>query len=89
LEKEGRGLQEKGYPADCEIWRRKNHGMGCMGWNGPGILCEVEGTIDAKQDVDILESVLLESLEKLGVSPENIYFQQDGDGKHTSNLAWN
>lgn len=61
---------------------------GCMRWNGPGILCEVQGTMDAKQYVDILGSGLLESLEKLEVSAENIYFQQDGDGKHTSNLAW-
>lgn len=40
-------------------------------------------------NVSILDSALLESLEKLGFSPEEIYFQQDGDGKHTSNLAWN
>jgi hypothetical protein len=62
---------------------------GCMGWDGPGILCEVEGNMDTKQYVSILDSALLESLEKLGLSPREIYFQQDGDRKHTSNLAWN
>ena len=45
--------------------------------------------MDAKQYVSILDSALLESLEKLGLSPGEIYFQQDGDRKHTSNLAWN
>jgi hypothetical protein len=50
---------------------------------------EVEGNMDAKQYVSILDSALLESLEKLGLSPGEIYFQQDGDRKLISNLAWN
>lgn len=62
---------------------------GCMGWDGAGTLFEDEGKMDAKQYVSILDSALMENLEKLGFSPEKIYFQQDRDGKLISNLAQN
>ena len=39
----------------------------CMGWNGVGVLAEVEGRIDAKQYVDILEENLEKSRKKLKV----------------------
>lgn len=61
---------------------------GCMGWNGVGILTEVEGKMDAKQYVDILERGLLESVEKLEMNSEAFYFQQDNDPKHTSKKAF-
>ena len=38
---------------------------GCMGWNGVGILAEVEGRMDAIQYVDILEDNLDKSRKKL------------------------
>jgi transposase len=60
---------------------------GCMGWNGVGILSEVEGKMDAKQYVSILEEGLLESTQKLRISEEELIFQQDNDPKHTSKLA--
>ena len=60
---------------------------GCMGWNGPGILVEVEGKMDATQYVDILKEGLLESIEKLGIPREDFIFQQDNDPKHTSKMA--
>jgi len=60
---------------------------GCMGWNGPGILCEVEGKMNAKQYVSILEDGLLESIGKLGITEAELIFQQDNDPKHTSKLA--
>ena len=60
---------------------------GCMGWNGVGILCEVEGKMDAKQYCSILEDGLLKSIQKLGIPEENVIFQQDNDPKHTSKLA--
>lgn len=60
---------------------------GCMGWQGPGVLCEVIGKMDANQYCNILEESLESSREKLEIPVENLIFQQDGDPKHTSKLA--
>jgi hypothetical protein len=57
---------------------------GCMGWNGVGMLIEVEDIIDAKQYVEILDGGVLESMEKLGLDRHTFYFQQDNNPKHTS-----
>ena len=62
---------------------------GCMGWNEVGVLIEVEGIMDAKQYVVILDGGVMESVEKLEVDQEGFYFQQDNDPKHTSNCAYN
>src|SRR5882757_4705294 len=60
---------------------------GCMGWNGVGILCEVEGRMNAEQYISILEECLLRSIHESGIDEEDIIFQQDNDPKHTSKLA--
>ena len=60
---------------------------GCMGWNGAGIISEVEGKMDAKQYINILEGGLLESAQKLEISEGDLIFQQDNDPKHTSKHA--
>jgi hypothetical protein len=60
---------------------------GCMGWNGVGKMVEVEGRMDGKQYVDILDKNLVESMEILDVDPEIAIFQQDNDPKHTSKVA--
>jgi len=60
---------------------------GCMGWEGVGILSEVEGRMNAQQYVDILKGGVERSIEKLGINREEAIFQQDNDPKHISKLA--
>ena len=62
---------------------------GCMGWNGVGVLTEVEGNMNAQQYVDILDAGVEESVEKLGLDMDTFYFQQDNDPKHTAEHAYN
>ena len=58
-----------------------------MGWNGVGMLTEVEGRIDAKQYVEIIDQHLSQSTKDLGISLEKAIFQQDNDSKYTSKLT--
>ena len=57
---------------------------GCMGWNGVGLLIEVQGKMDAEQYCVILDEGMVESFEKLDMPKDEWYFQQDNDPKHTS-----
>ena len=61
--------------------------MGLYGMEWDGVLTEVEGKMDVKQYVEILDGEVLDSLEKLKLDRETFYFQQDNDPKHTSKLA--
>ena len=47
----------------------------CVGWNGVGILVEMEGWMDAEQYVSILEDKPLSSMENSALSKESIIFQ--------------
>ena len=60
---------------------------GCMGWNGVGMLVEVQGKMNAEQYCKILDEGLVESFEKLEMEEGERYFQQDNDSKHTSKRA--
>jgi hypothetical protein len=60
---------------------------GCIGWNGVGVLSEVEGQMDAEQYVAILEQGLLQIREDSGIPEGDIIFQPDNDPKHTSRRA--
>jgi hypothetical protein len=60
---------------------------GCIGWNGVGVLSEVEGQMDAEQYVAILEQGLLQIMENSGIPEGDIIFQPDNDPKHTSRRA--
>jgi transposase len=60
---------------------------GCMGWNGVGVLTEVQGIMDAEQYCEILDVGVVESFEKLEMVEGERIFQQDNDPKHTSKRA--
>jgi len=60
---------------------------GCMGWNGVGVLTEVQVTMDAEQYCEIVDGGVVESFEKLEMAEEERMFQQDNDPKHTSKKA--
>ncbi|EIE83274.1 hypothetical protein RO3G_07979 [Rhizopus delemar RA 99-880] len=61
---------------------------GCITYDGPGYACWIsEGTMKASDYVGILGTTLMDSLEYYGYHPQDIYFQQDNDPKHTSKLA--
>jgi hypothetical protein len=59
----------------------------CMRWNGVGVLCEVEGRMNVKQYVSILEECLLRSMEESDINEEDNIFQQDNDPKYISKLT--
>lgn len=58
---------------------------GCMGLNGVGKLVKIDGIMDSRSYLRILQENLVESAEVLGIGPDFI-FQQDNDPKHTSRL---
>ena len=60
---------------------------GCIGWNGVGVLSEVQGIMDADQYCDILDGGVQESFETLEMPEGERIFQQDNDPKHTSKKA--
>lgn len=65
---------------------------GCMTWAGVGKLTKIDGTMNALQYTQILESSLMPTLDALSILPEfpdkeNLIFQQDNDPKHTANLT--
>jgi hypothetical protein len=60
---------------------------GCFGWNGVGVLTEVQGIMDKEQYYEILEGGVFESFENLEMEEGEHYFQQDNDPKHTSKMA--
>ena len=84
---EGQGLIQREVQGTVKFGGGNIMVWGCMGWNGVGLLAEVEGRMDADQYVSILEDHMLSSLEESGISEEEVIFQQDNDFKHTSRKA--
>src|SRR5258705_13748682 len=58
--------------------------LGSMGWNGVGVLTEVQRTMDAEQYCEILDGGEVEIFEKLEMAEEERIFQQENDPKYTS-----
>ena len=60
---------------------------GCMGWNGVGMLAEIEGRMDSVQYVNMLDQHLFQSIEGLEIPADEAIFQQGNDSKHTSKMV--
>ena len=60
---------------------------GCITAKGLGQLCYIQGNMNAKLSVSILNNNVLDTLKDLKLNKKDIYFQQDNNPKHTSWLA--
>ena len=60
---------------------------GCMTAQGVGLACRIDGNMDAKVYVDILDRAFLGTLRFRKLEVGDIIFQQDDDSKHTSHIA--
>ena len=60
---------------------------GCMGWEGIGYACRIEGKMDGELYELILGDELMNSLEYWDKDIGDIVFQQDNDPKHTCKRA--
>ena len=59
---------------------------GCFSREGTGSIVRVEGTMDSKKYIQILEENLLQSVKKLGLG-RRFHFQQDNDPKHCAKIT--
>jgi len=60
---------------------------GCMTAKGIGHLCKIDGRMDSKLYVEILNDLLHQSADYYGIKGDDFIFQHDNDPKHTSKLA--
>jgi transposase len=60
---------------------------GCMGYNGTGLGCKLEGTLTKEVYLEILGDELSSSLEHLQLEPGEIIFQQDNASAHKAKLC--
>ena len=60
---------------------------GCMLWEGVGMACKIDGTMDGDLYVKILQDELQNSLTYHKKKVNHMIFQQDNDPKHTCKKA--
>lgn len=71
-------LTVKGNNGSVMVW-------GCITYEGPGYACQItDGTMKKEDYIHILNTTLKDTLDWYGYNPEDIYFQQDNDPKHTA-----
>jgi len=87
--KPGEGLSDRLVDGTVKFGGGSLMFWGCMLWEGPGYGTKIDGRMDAKLYVGILEDELQESLKYYKKRPVDIIFQQDNDPKHKSKMAMN
>lgn len=60
---------------------------GCITFSGPGDLSRLEGTLDSKYYLEILDDYVIPSFEWYGMNPAKSIFQQDNARVHTSSIV--
>ena len=85
--KAGEGLSDRVVDGTVKFGGGSLMFWGCMLWEGAGYRTKIDGRMDAKLYVGILEDELQESLKYYKKKPGDIIFQQDNDPKHKSKLA--
>lgn len=60
---------------------------GCMTWVGVGNLYRIDGLMNSQVYLDILDSQLLDTIERQDLDEAQVIFQHDNDPKHTSCLV--
>ena len=78
---------------DCHVQPTVKHGggsimvWGCMTWVGVGNLYRIDGLMNSQVYLDILDSQLLDTIERQDLDEAQVIFQHDNDPKHTSCLV--
>lgn len=62
---------------------------GCMGWQGTGFGCRLDGPLKKELYLEILGDELSQSLELLGMDEEEVIFQQDNASAHKAKVCLN
>lgn len=62
---------------------------GCFNWWNTGPLVKIDGVMKKEDYLNILQTNLPEFIDGTACPVEDVYFQQDGDPKHTSKIVQN
>ena len=60
---------------------------GCMQWEGTGFISQIEGGLDAKLYIEILEECVPLTQRWYRINPRTMIFQQDNDPKPTAKIT--
>ena len=83
----GEGLSDRVVEGTVKFGGGNLMMWGCMGWEGVGYACKIDGKMDSDLYVSIVEEEFQQTLEFYGQEVKDIIFQQDNDPKHTSKKA--
>ena len=80
-------------PQPHQIQEMHKHGGGhimvwaCIGWDGPGYMCKIDGTLTKELYVEILEDEFKATLEYYGLEMDKVIFMQDNASAHTAKIV--